>query len=144
VLMARITPCLENGKTAVVDMLQADEVAWGSTEFIVLEPVAPLSTAWTYCLVRTDAVRSFAIRNMTGTSGRQRFPAAAFDGYLIDQPDAEAVTRFNELAVPSFSKMAQLRDESLKLAELRDTLMPELVLGRLRVPEAPVPVGASV
>lgn len=57
VLMARITPCLENGKTAVVDMLEPNEVAWGSTEYIVLAPQGDIATSWIYCLARNDEVR---------------------------------------------------------------------------------------
>ncbi|WP_295100986.1 restriction endonuclease subunit S [uncultured Microbacterium sp.] len=75
VLMARITPCLENGKTAVVDMLEPGEVGWGSTEYVVLSPAGLISTPWIYCLVRDERVREFAIQSMTGTSGRQRFQA---------------------------------------------------------------------
>ena len=42
-LVARITPCLENGKTAYVDFLRDDEIGWGSTEYIVMKPKHPLS-----------------------------------------------------------------------------------------------------
>jgi type I restriction enzyme S subunit len=136
VLMARITPCLENGKTAVVDVLSEGEVGWGSTEFVVLAPKPPLSAPWVYCLARSVEVRGFAIRNISGTSGRQRFPASAFGKYLIREPKADAVQRFNLLAETSFAKMGQLRDESRVLAELRDALLPELMSGRIRVPEA--------
>lgn len=136
VLMARITPCLENGKTAVVDVLDDGEVGWGSTEFIVLAPRSPLTTSWVYCLARTAEVRAFAIRSMSGTSGRQRFSASAFGNYGIAQPNVEAVHQFNAVAEPAFTKMGQLRDESRRLADLRDALLPELMSGRIRVPEA--------
>lgn len=136
VLMARITPCLENGKTAVVDMLSKGEVGWGSTEYVVLEPKHPFSTPWVYCLTRSEAIRSFAIRNMSGTSGRQRFPASAFDQYRIIEPSRDKIDKFNSIAVPAFEKMAQLRDQNLRLASLRDTLLPELLSGRIRVLDA--------
>ena len=133
VLMARITPCLENGKTAVVDMLQPDEVGWGSTEYVVLSPAGLFSTPWIYCLVRNDRIRDFAIRSMTGTSGRQRFQADRFSQYRIVLPEATDLVRFNAVAEPLFTKMTQLRDESLKLTALRDALLPELLSGRIRV-----------
>jgi len=144
VLMARITPCLENGKTAVVDMLSNGEVGWGSTEYVVLEPKPPFSTPWVYCLARSEAIRSFAIRSMSGTSGRQRFPSSAFDQYRIIEPSQEQVCKFNSIMVPAFEKMAQLRDENLKLSSLRDALLPELLSGRIRVPEAQEAVQAVV
>ena len=89
-------------------------------------------------------VRSFAIRSMSGTSGRQRFPASAFDQYHILEPERAKVAKFNTITVPTFAKMAQLRDENLKLAQLRDTLLPELLSGRIRVPEARETVEAAV
>ena len=71
-LVARITPCLENGKTAYVDFLPDNEVGWGSTEYIVLRPQLPLPNQFAYCLARSAGFREFAIQNMSGTSGRQR------------------------------------------------------------------------
>lgn len=144
VLMARITPCLENGKTAVVDMLEAGEVGWGSTEYIVLNARAPLSTPWVYCLARSDAIRAFAIRNMSGSSGRLRFPASAFDKYLIDPPDHVSTSLFNSFAIPAFNRMAALRDENRTLVRLRDALLPELLSGRICVAEAWKPVEAQL
>lgn len=136
VLMARITPCLENGKTAVVDMLDHDEVAWGSTEYIVLAPRGDIRSPWIYCLARHEEVRPFAIRSMTGSSGRQRFKADRFDQYKIARPDRVQIERFNTIAEPLFCRMTQLRNESLRARALRDTLLPELLSGRIRVPEA--------
>lgn len=138
VLMARITPCLENGKTAVVDMLKAGEIAWGSTEYVVLAPQGEISTAWIYCLVRSQAVRSFAIRSMSGTSGRQRFQADRLDQYVIARPEFAALKEFNDVAEPLFASMTHFRNETLRAVNLRDALLPELLSSRIRVPEARV------
>lgn len=136
VLMARITPCLENGKTAVVDMLGPGEVGWGSTEYVVLAPTGHISTAWIYCLVRDESIRAFAIRSMSGTSGRQRFHADRFSQYKITAPATKALESFNILTGPLFRRMTQLRDENKRLAVVRDTLLPELLSGRIRASEA--------
>jgi type I restriction enzyme S subunit len=61
VLLARITPCLENGKTALVKFLGPDDVGVGSTEFIVLRG-ANVGAAFTYCAARSDRLREHAIR----------------------------------------------------------------------------------
>ena len=71
-LLARVTPCLENGKTAFVDFLAPNEVGWGSTEFIVLRPKPPLPAEFGYCLARDPDFPEFAIQSMAATSGRQR------------------------------------------------------------------------
>lgn len=136
VLMARITPCLENGKTAIVDMLEPGEVGWGSTEYVVLTPNNQVSTPWIYCLVRDDRIRDFAIRSMIGTSGRQRFQADRFDQYMITPPTSKAFDEFNNIATPLFTRMTQLRDQVKKLSLLRDALVPEILSGRIRVPDA--------
>ena len=74
-LLARITPCLENGKTTYVRGIGESVVGWGSTEFIVLRPKPPLPREFGYLLARDRAFREHAIQSMTGTSGRQRGPS---------------------------------------------------------------------
>lgn len=82
-LVARITPCLENGKTAFVDFLQDGQVGWGSTEYIVLRPKPPLPEEFAYCLARSEGFRDFAIQSMTGSSGRQRVPAESLAHFQL-------------------------------------------------------------
>lgn len=134
VLMARITPCLENGKTAVVDMLEEGEVGWGSTEYVVLSPKESISTPWIYALVRHPDLREWAVRRMSGTSGRQRFQADGFATYRISEPTSTQLDGFNNFALPLFKRIAQLRDEMKKLTRVRDALLPEVLSGRIRVP----------
>ena len=75
-LLARITPCLENGKTAFVDILEEGEIAFGSTEFIVLRKKDGVSDAlFLYYLAISPDFRERAISLMNGTSGRQRIEA---------------------------------------------------------------------
>ncbi len=132
-LVARITPCLENGKTAFVDFLNDGEVAWGSTEYIVLRPKPPLPEVYAYCLARTPEFRDFAIQNMTGTSGRQRVSAAALDHYHVAVPDAVTAAAFGEVARPLFECIRAGKAESSKLAALRDYLLPRLLSGDVSV-----------
>lgn len=71
-LLARITPCLENGKTALVRQLKSGEVGEGSTEFITLCGIDPADNDFIYYLCRDPVFREYAIGRMEGTSGRQR------------------------------------------------------------------------
>lgn len=72
-LLARITPCLENGKTAFVDFLDEQEIGFGSTEFIVLRAKDNISDPnYVYYLATSDKFREIAIKSMVGSSGRQR------------------------------------------------------------------------
>lgn len=85
--MARITPCLENGKTAYVSILADGEVAFGSTEYIVFRAKTGISDAlFVYYLVRSDAVRLPAIKSMVGSSGRQRVQLGVLDTLRLKLP----------------------------------------------------------
>jgi len=130
-LLARITPCLENGKTGFVDFLQDGQVGWGSTEYIVFAPKPPLPSEFGYLLARSEKLRTHAIQNMTGTSGRQRVPAECFNSFLLAFPSPEIAQRFGELVAPIFAKIKSNSDQSRTLATLRDTLLPKLLSGEL-------------
>lgn len=71
-LLARITPCLENGKSALINCLMKDEVAAGSTEFIVIAPKSEVDADFVYYASCYPEFRQYAISRMEGTSGRQR------------------------------------------------------------------------
>lgn len=86
-LLARITPCLENGKTAFVTGLVEDEVAHGSTEYIVISGKDRVSDdLFAYYFARLPSFRSHAIASMEGTSGRQRVPNEAVSRYKLELP----------------------------------------------------------
>lgn len=86
-IMARITPCLENGKTAKVTLLNKNEVGFGSTEFIVLRAKEGLTTEdYVYYTAISPDVRDIAIKSMTGTSGRQRAQINVIQNININLP----------------------------------------------------------
>ena len=132
-LVARITPCLENGKAAFVDFLPNGETGWGSTEYIVMRPRNPLPHEFAYLLARSSTFREFAIQNMTGTSGRQRVQASAVKEYRLAQPAERVAVAFGDLVRPLTAKGSASAREACSLAGLRDTLLPKLVSGELRV-----------
>lgn len=89
VLMARITPSLENGKTSMY-VSDDDAPAGGSTEFIVIRGREGISDSrFAYYLFTSDEVRAFAISQMNGSSGRQRVQTDALCNYQIDLPDLD-------------------------------------------------------
>src|SRR5690554_1870607 len=90
-LFARITPCLENGKTAKVSGLPEKVVASGSTEFIVMAAKEPeYDEDYVYYLARLPEFRAYAQARMEGTSGRQRVPWQSLAGFTFDFPGKEA------------------------------------------------------
>lgn len=135
-VMARITPCLENGKTAFIDFMNDGEIGVGSTEFIVIRARAGVPIHFPYFLARSPRFRSIAIRNMIGSSGRQRVAASQLESIPLVRPEEKALRRFGTEAAQAFAHMKSLGHESARLAELRDTLLPKLMSGELRVRDA--------
>lgn len=88
-IMARITPCLENGKTAKVDVLDNDEVGFGSTEYIVFRAKEGNDPDFIYYLVTSPVIRKPAIKSMVGSSGRQRVQTDVVQRLKVRVPDLE-------------------------------------------------------
>ena len=89
-IMARITPCLENGKTAYISSLNLNELAFGSTEFIVLRNIEGITDSkYIYYLIISPQVREIAIKSMVGSSGRQRVQQSMLENYEILLPSLD-------------------------------------------------------
>lgn len=136
VLLARITPCLQNGKTALVDFLSESEVGFGSTEFIVFRQKEKVTYPFIACLAREDSFRAHCMQSMVGSSGRQRVQNACFDDFHLVLPSmTEVLEQFTELTSLTFTKMTNSKLESQSLTKLRDTLLPKLISGELQLQE---------
>lgn len=89
-IMARITPCLENGKIAKVNVLNDGEIGFGSTEFIVFRPIEGIvDEDYLYYLISSPEIREIAIKSMVGSSGRQRVQTDVVKNIEIDLPTFE-------------------------------------------------------
>ncbi|WP_409306503.1 hypothetical protein [Pectobacterium sp. B1J-3] len=132
-IMARITPCLENGKTAYINFLEKGTVAFGSTEYIVITSKPGYCNEMFYYLARHPDFVNYAIRNMNGSSGRQRVSGNTIGRYVLHIPNAESVRKFSEIAAPIMENIRQNALESRSLAILRDSLLPRLMSGELPV-----------
>jgi type I restriction enzyme S subunit len=128
-LFARITPCLENGKTGFVQFLpDAQAVAFGSTEFIVLRS-RTLTPEFVYCLARSDEFRGVAIKSMSGATGRQRVQEQCFDDFQIAQPPRALLDQFSAIVAQSFRLIHKLHLQIQYLRRTRDLLLPRLLSG---------------
>lgn len=132
-LLARITPCLENGKTAYVTFLQEGEVAWGSTEYIVMRPKEGLHPFFAYALARNSDFRDYAEGCMEGSSGRQRINVDHLKDYELAIPSKEALQQFNDCAASITPKLHANFVQLKTLEKLRDCLLPKLMNGEIRV-----------
>ncbi len=89
-LVARITPCLENGKTSYVDILDNNEVAFGSSEYIVMRAKNNICDEnYLYYLSTSPKIREIAIKSMVGSSGRQRVQTNVLKDTVVDLPDLD-------------------------------------------------------
>jgi type I restriction enzyme S subunit len=122
-LIARITPCLENGKTAFVDILEEDEVAFGSTEFIVLREKAETSDKqFLYYFATSPIFREVAILSMTGSSGRQRVQTEVVTSHLFDLPPLPEQRAIAEVLSSLDDKIDLLHRQNQTLEALAETL----------------------
>lgn len=131
-LFARITPCLENGKTGFVQFLDDKEVGLGSTEFIVLRSIN-LSPEIVYLLARTEDFRNNAIKSMSGASGRQRVRNECFDKYLLAKSENDIINKFTNIVKPMFENIYNLFINNSNLRKTRDLLLPKLINGEIDV-----------
>ncbi|MFH3481146.1 restriction endonuclease subunit S [Xanthobacter variabilis] len=136
-LFARITPCLENGKTGLVRNLPGpDGVGFGSTEFIVMRG-GRAGPAFTYCLSRLPAFRDHARMSMSGATGRQRARTDSVADFAIAIPPTNNLfDRFEKAAWPILELVGQIGSSNKRLAAARDLLLPRLISGQLSVTQA--------
>lgn len=131
-LFARITPCLENGKTGYVNFLPDDDVGVGSTEFIVMRGTR-VSPEFVYCFARSRYVREKAIKSMIGASGRQRVQKSCFNDILVPLPHKRIAQQFDEIVRPLFSQIRALDKQNIYAKQARDLLLPKLMSGEVMV-----------
>ena len=131
-LLARITPCLENGKTAFVFGIDSDEGAVGSTEYIVMRS-KKLNPYIVYLLARTDDFRQFAVNSMSGSDGRQRVQVDKLIAYPYLNPPQHLIEMFAKLAEPIFTQIYTKNKQNIELNKARDRLLPKLMSGELEV-----------
>lgn len=124
-IMARITPCLENGKTAKVAVLDDGEVGFGSTEYIVFRAKDDIDEDFIYYLVCSPLVREPAIKSMVGSSGRQRVQTDVVQNLEIMVPDYEEQKRISSLLKSLDDKIAANTEVNKNLEEQAQLLFTD-------------------
>lgn len=134
ILFAKITPCAENGKVALVEGLTT-EVGFASTEFIVLRPKPRIHKKFFFYLLTTEFVHRLAISLMEGTTGRQRIPWKVFKNRIFCPfPDCEHEQKAIAERIQCFDDLQKHKKiELLSLSNLKKALMQNLLTGKVRV-----------
>ncbi len=122
-VMARITPSLENGKTSYVDILNDDEIGFGSTEFIVLREREDISNKhFLYYLTISSEIRDIAILSMTGSSGRQRVQTDVVKEHELFVPPLPEQKSIAEVLSSLDDKIDLLHRQNKTLEQMAETL----------------------
>jgi type I restriction enzyme S subunit len=117
----------------MVNLLEGDEVGWGSTEFIVLREKNGLGKYFVYCLARTNAFREYVIQSMVGSSGRQRVVDSILADFDLGIPTENTLKNFHNAVKPLFEQIFSLEQENQTLIALRDSLLPKLMKGEIEI-----------
>lgn len=134
-IMARITPCLENGKTAKVAVLDDGEVGFGSTEYIVFRAKDGVDEDFIYYLVCSPLVREPAIKSMVGSSGRQRVQTDVVQNLEIMVPDYEEQKRISGILKSLDDKIAANTEVNKNLLEQAQSIFTQEFLMFDHIPD---------
>lgn len=130
-IMARITPCLENGKTSKVNILNDDEIGFGSTEYIVFRAKSGITDPdYIYYLVCSPSVREPAIKSMVGSSGRQRVQTDVIQRLDFAVPSLEEQVKIGSVLKALDDKIALNVAINDNLLEQAVTLFNQLIRGQ--------------
>ena len=121
-LIARITPCLENGKAAYINILEDNEVAFGSTEYIVFASKGNMPSSFYYFLIRNAKFVTFALQFMNGSSGRQRVSGEELASFPLCRPSCENLEAFDKVASLVLEQMKDNTYEIQKLEQLQEVI----------------------
>ena len=140
VIWAKITPCMQNGKSAVARGLR-NGVGFGSTEFHVVRAIEPdqVLPEYLWVLLRLQAVRLAAVRYFTGSAGQQRAPADFLEGLVIPVPNPEAQ---RIIVAGVLEKRAAVASERKAIDAFREAMLREIehdiLTGKLTPPKIKV------
>lgn len=125
-LIARITPCLENGKAAYINILKDNEVAFGSTEYIVFASKDNIPSCFYYFLIRNSKFVTFALQFMNGSSGRQRVSGEELASFPLATPLEPDLVAFDRVGSLVLEQMKSLTAEIELLKQLQEAITATL------------------
>lgn len=134
VLFAKITPCMENGKSAIVDKLEND-IGFGSTEFYVLRcDENKLNNKYLHYFVRQKTFRDEAKGEMTGAVGQQRVPKTFLENYKMKVPiieEQQEIVNILDKLLAKYNKIKNLEQQLEKIELLKKAILAKAFRGEL-------------
>jgi len=142
VVIAKITPCFENGKGARADGL-TNGIAFGTTELHVMRPLKGYSSRWLFYLSICHAFRAIGESEMYGAGGQKRVPEGFIKDFRIGIPDfneQEAIADFIDAEVKKIDAMLRVNNQTIeRLTEYRTALITAAVTGKIDVRNIDLP-----
>lgn len=142
VVVAKITPCFENGKGACLDSLDT-EIGFGTTEFINLRPSKNVLSKYLYMITVTRPFRKFGESVMTGSAGQKRVPASFIKNFSLGIPpvyEQEIILRKIEQQLTQIDKCIDIEQRKVEaLHELKTKLISDVATGKIDVRDVVIP-----
>jgi len=142
ILLAKITPCFENGKGAIAEEL-TNGVAFGTTELHVMRPLEGYSSRWLFYLSICHAFREIGASEMYGAGGQKRVPEGFIKNFRIGIPDfdeQESIADFIDAEVKKMDEMLRVNNLTIeRLTEYRTALITAAVTGKIDVRNIDLP-----
>jgi len=117
IILAKITPCFENGKGAYLKDLKT-EVGFGSTEFHVIRPSNKITAAFLFNLTRTSIFKNLGEAIMYGAAGQKRIPSSFIEEYILALPPIEEQSKINDFIQKKLDLIRNLINQKLRLIQL--------------------------
>ena len=127
-IWAKITPCMENGKSAVVNNLE-EGIGCGSTEFHVFRALEAINIHYIYALLRLKSLRKHAALHFTGSAGQQRVSSEFFKELIIPKPPIEKQTEIADYITNARNRAKQLQQEADAIIEQAKERVKGMLLG---------------
>lgn len=142
VVIAKITPCFENGKGACLDAMDTD-IGYGTTEFINLRAADRILPHYLYMITMTQPFRKLGEEVMTGSAGQKRVPIEFIKGFSVGIPPIKEQTRLlsllNDITMRIDSQMESYNKSIISLQELRTRLISDVITGQINVRDVEIP-----
>jgi len=136
VVVAKITPCFENGKGAYLGDLETD-IGFGTTEFVVLRASPEINPRFLYQVTMLRAFRRNGEMAMTGAAGQQRVPLSFMREFMFGLPDLseqEAILAFVDCETRKIDQtIEKAKSEMALVMEYRERLIADVITGKLDV-----------
>lgn len=136
VIIAKITPCFENGKGACLDVLDTD-IGFGTTELINLRPYNKIASRFLFYITMNKIFRIIGADHMTGSAGQKRVPAEFVKNYIIPlppRPEQDAIVAYlDDQCAKVDAMIGKVQSKIGLLEEYRVRLISDVVTGKVRV-----------